>query len=132
MRDPYLEEGQVCWVWDDDLKFKQLGIFIKISGTGHKIFCIPGYIGVVQFDNYWPVGTEWDFAPDLAVCSTVDSDGKIYYWDGTPIVTNQMGKEIWFFGDAGNCMSGGICPDKERVRNWKKSLRMRPEWAKEK
>jgi len=131
-KDPYLIPGQICEVWDNRIENIHVVYFIKMHDNGFPLFS-----GYTRWENYHPKGTEWDFAPDWAVCSTVDKNGRILFWDTDNPSTNpgaSLGRDCWgYFGRHFRVMECGICPDKSRYdgESWKTSMRMRPEWAKE-
>lgn len=150
MKDPYLIPGQICEVWNDSNQYIDLGYFIK-EEDGTFLFSSNKHNGVPDISSsflssgyYKPIGTEWDYAPDWAVCSTVDSRGHLKFWntkDIVPLTIKTKGlypKEIW--AATGNKhenmyvkkISCGEYPDKTRYQGaaWKGSLRMRPSWAK--
>jgi len=133
MNDPYLIPGQVCEVWGDinyDTAIKKLKYFVMYVENNAVFAYVSG--GMCRLlepaINYRPIGTEWDSAPDWAVCCTVDKDGSLVFWEDTPFVNiyekyNQSPKvkRLYF----------GICPDPTRYQGdaWLDSLRLRPEWA---
>lgn len=126
MKDPYLIPGQPCECWDTYYRGRPCyGEFKNFSGTGRIVFRRV-YADII-FDHYRPIGTEWDFAPDWAICSTVDSDRVIHLWKTIPKPLNK------FWDATGEIMICGICPDLSRWQGdaWKTSLRMRPAWARE-
>lgn len=129
MKDPYLIPGQVCEVWDGPYKpdNPQVERFFKISGSGFFIGSMFGENNC-PWENYRPHGTEWDYAPDWAVCSTVDACGDLKFWEDTP----KIRVCLWEYGKATKKKDCGVCPDKTRYQGdtWKTSLRMRPDWAK--
>jgi len=130
--DKYLITGQVCEVWDKIETIQSL-YFINFDKDNKPVFGIhpTSTRTLIQLANYRPIGTEWDFAPDWAVCSTVDKNGVVSFWSNTGV---QSSCERWYsWSEVSDCYGCGICPDKSRYQGdaWKTSLRMRPDWAKE-
>lgn len=141
MKDPYLIPGQLCEVWNNENYWAYY--FYKYDCSEREIFLkfkmqnyydgLPG----LYFDNYRPIGTEWDFAPGWAICSTVDKNGTIVFWDTNELYPAETGGifyiNSWHSPDDAVALkkSCGICPDKSRYegKSWKTSLRMRPDWA---
>lgn len=144
MKDPYLVKGQVCEIWNSRDQYVDTAYFWKFcTKTGNPIFVESYYRGSLDVNNifqsykyYRPIGTEWDFAPDWAVCSTVDKDGALTFWSSIHIGIVRT-SELIYTGEWGSgtatYLNGGICPDKTRYQGsaWKSkdSLRMRPAWA---
>lgn len=134
--DPYLKPGTPCEVWDNNSS-KKLLYFSLYYTDGKPRFLISKINlenGVHRlYDNYRPLNTEWDYAPDWAVCSTVDEDGGIRFWAQDDDIL-QIENE-WIDQNYGHSeyqeQSEFICPDKSRYEGvaWKTSLRMRPDWA---
>ena len=128
MNDPYLDKpGVACEVWND--KYIINGNIIK--RFKHTVNNIPFFTGFTTWSHYRPINTEWDYAPDWAVCSTVDRNGEVTFWEEIPS-RDAMDLCVWLPGGDTKQMACGICPDKSRYQGdaWKNSLRMRPEWAK--
>ena len=146
-KDPYLVQGVPCWVWDNWHDEEIVRCFWdwweqkeRQDGTGPMI---PRFselknmpIGLNVYDNYYPIGTEWDFAPNWAVCSTVDSNGMIRFWNelaAENLVCTILGKWIRTnLNILDDNKSYFLCPDKSRYEGdaWRASLRWRPKWAK--
>jgi len=141
MNDLYLKPGAPCEVWDDSREAFALLLYFNYEESGNLRFVnIPNKVGKPGgyiFHNYRPIGTEWGYAPKWAGYSTVDADGSIIFWDFADIIKPINGSWSWdqedFKGQIPRWDCGGICPDKSRYEgeNWKDSLRMRPEWARE-
>jgi len=133
MIDPYLTPDAPCWVWGDweGEDQKEVWHFFGYK-RGKPEFYQMQCATYFYFDHYYPVGTEWDFAPPDAVCSTVDADGGIRFWESDNL--DQVNDE-WIDRECGyqGCQgpSDFICPDKSRFEGkaWETSLRMRPTWA---
>lgn len=140
MKDPYLIPGAICEVWN-----KSSMMIIPMYFMGYKnnkaIFVHKKEIMLYKsgfevkgcenyYDYYRVLNTEWTFAPDWAVCSTVDKDGRITLWSLIKVVPVSS---YWNNTDGPfDSIYCGKCPDKTRYEGdaWKTSLRMRPEWAK--
>lgn len=148
--DPYLQNGITpCYVWDNGWseEKERIGIFTLYINE-KPFFRMPKSIINLSFDNYRPINTEWDYAPEWAfdpknkdVCSTVDKDGTLRIWntsDITPVEQIPAGgkKDSWWWNHmiATVFIVCGICPDKFRYEKdaWKTSRRTRPEWASDK
>lgn len=159
MKDPYLIPGQPCEVtigYVGEEPYKQVWYFLDWwTGDGscewkgdamprfiQKQGAPPGRAKIDIFEKYCPIGTEWDFAQDWAVCSVVQENGMIVFFDTLnpePITSHCKTAGRWkpFSGipyDTGYLyldMRCGICPDKTRYQGeaWETSLRMRPDWA---
>lgn len=146
MKDPYLIPGAMCEVWN-----KSSMIIIPMYFMGYKnnkaIFVHKKEIMLYKsgfkvkgcenyYDYYRVLNTEWTFAPNWAVCSTVDADGRITLWsivDVKYFFSEYTGGGYWNNTKVPfNTLHCGICPDKTRYEGdaWKTSLRMRPDWAK--
>ena len=134
--DPYLVPGAVCEVWDKHhFGERHIKKFYEYNFNGQPTFRNIGEAFGVTYFNYRVLDTEWTHAPDWAVCSTVDYDGRIRFWN-TKDIRLTFFDDQWTTGDMythaiDNSMVCGICPDKTRYQGeaWKTSLRMRPEWA---
>jgi len=137
MNDPYLIPGQVCEVLDNDnikyyMDFRDYRI---ITGIKMPTFeDIKYYNMILSTDRYRPIGTEWDFAPDWAVCSTIYKDGSVRLWGNEKHAEHFNKKDTrWLNSHSQFCVCEcGICPDPTRYQGdaWLDSLRLRPEWAK--
>lgn len=130
MKDPYLIHRQVCKVWNNG-KLLMPVFYLEFIGFDNdtplwKESCFTES----YFENYYPIGTEWDFAPEWAICSTVDKDGRILFWSEVPCLW--VKKNTWVT-DIEKCriMEGGICPDFSRWKGkaWESSIREKPVWA---
>ena len=76
--DPYLQPGWPCEVWDEwgvdcHLRYYSMGGFVKK-------FSSIGEIAGMEFSNYRPIGTEWDFAPEWADRLVIETFGKIRFY----------------------------------------------------
>lgn len=136
IKDPYLIQGQACEVWDSP-EYKELAYFdYHESGTNWfvdnvtKKMIKPFYSFSSKY--YRPIGTEWDFAPDWAVCRTVDQSGQLNFWSKKSPFAICTGEGLWDCFGSVTYLRCGICPDKTQYQDdaWKTSLRMRPDWAK--
>jgi len=128
--DPYLIPGQPCEVWDDaNPNSKQLVYFAFYGPDNKPRFTM--FSNEIQRQVHWlryhyrPIGTEWDLAPDWAVCSTVDADGGLRFWKTIQLSFYDFVK-AWSY-----TQTILFCPDKSRYEGeaWKKSKRKRPVWA---
>lgn len=154
MCDSYLIPGQLCQVWNNSTPLFREGVyFLKYDKDNRERFLdfwpledsylVKETTGQC-FDNYRPVGTEWDFAPDWVCGSLIDSNGKIILTD-KPELFKPVEQFCYRYSGfkilaGGNWVSKvkceylicGKCPNRIRYegRAWKTSLRMRPEWAK--
>lgn len=145
--DPYLVPGVICEVWNVREHYVDTGYFWKYDKNGFPIFVESYYRGKLDvnnifqsYQNYRPIGTEWDNAPKWAldpknqdVCSTVDDSGEVYIWKYSDVICKD---DYWThekYDEDIISICCGICPDKTRYEGeaWKTSLRMRPDWAKE-
>ena len=160
MVDPYLMKGIPCYIWPDRGKDGGIELLVFLDywdnpGKG----LIPrfrridkDYMTVVS-PVYQPIGTEWDFAPDWAICSTVEADGNIHFWNEIPEIWNRFQQalsgvermsiqSVYFEKDPYEGWRGSSgaeqpsthfkCPERSRYEGeaWRSSMRMRPEWAK--
>lgn len=126
MKDPYLIPGQVCKVWDNE-KQKKLATFYQTSNTINYFECNNE---IIDFAFYRPIGTEWDFAPDWAVCSVIFGGGQIYFSNTVEIKYTDI--FTWIFKRESKykrMVSCGWTKDKNRRENSPNSLCMRPAWA---
>lgn len=139
MKDPYLMKGMPCEVWDNRDAYIELSYFYAYDNAGFPTFIEQYYKKMIDrtcpnigYKYYRPIGTEWDFAPPWAVCSTIDQKGYFNFWRSEHVITNVWGTYESNFLVQNRKISCGICPDKTRYEGdaWKTSLRMRPEWAK--
>ena len=136
MKDPYLINGQICEVWFYDGKNKTLRYFIDYDIDETPLFT-NGSNNKRAYSSYWPkyrpIGTEWDFAPNWVVCTTVDRNSLMYAWGTSDLKCDSCSwhQNIIDTIDL-RVMCLGVCPDKSRYQGdaWKKSLRMRPKWVK--
>lgn len=144
--DPYLIPNCPCYVWDGDamIPVKELWFFVGYGLRNEPLFKRQLNVSaalLVSFDHYRPIGTEWDFAPDWAVCSTVDSDGMIEFWDQTSMewfLTADDDEKHKSGGWYDPYLNGGDstmkCPDESRYIDgaWETSLRKKRPWAERK
>lgn len=144
MKDPYLIKGKVCEIVDPGyIKDYQICVAYFHSYDNKKPRFVKHNAHLLEPDglfiyaiNYRPIGTEWDFSPLWAVCSTIDPDGGVGFWESEKVLPRiDQTYKGWTLRGGGNSMECGICPDKSRYQGdngnaWKISLRMRPEWAK--
>jgi len=136
MNDPYLIPGQVCEVWDCKEKpnFIPVARFKMYGADGRPRFRRTSPQTSYVWDHYRPMGTEWDFAPDWAVCCTVYKDGSVRLWNNEKHAEHFNKKDTrWLISHSQFCVCEcGICPDTTRYQgdNWRDSLRLRPDWAK--
>lgn len=88
-----------------------------------------------EIEYYRVLNTEWTFADECHVCSTVDQDGVVMLWTGPKLPIVFKKSKCWVingYRKGTKHIECGICPDKTRYEGdaWKTSLRMRPDWAK--
>lgn len=148
MNDTYLIPGQPCFVWNMSYANRRIMLFTAHE-NGKLLFvpCKNAYEWEIEpYNNYIPIGTEWDFAPKWAldpknkdVCSTVDEDGMLKIWNTKDVFTTTAlrdNKNCWYWKHFIGVffVVCGICPDKSRYMDgaWEHSLRARPEWAERK
>ena len=131
MKDPYLIPSQICEVWNGDaiIPVKELYYFSGYGIQDELLFGkeknrIAQHLKV--FEHYRPIGTEWDFDPPWAVCSTVCANGSMIFWKNIA-----QAKHMHCYYLPNDNYDYFVCPDKSRYEGdaWKTSLRMRPEWA---
>lgn len=137
MKDPYLIPGAICEVWNARPQYIDTAYFWKYDRNGVPVFVESYYRGELDvhnilssYSNYRVLNTEWTFAPDWALCSTVDQDGRITLWSLVKVVPVSS---YWNNTEGPfNAIHCGTCPDKTSYDGdaWKTSLRMRPKWAK--
>lgn len=132
MKDPYLIPGQICEVWDGDYNNRAVLYFYEMISdilyfTPTKLLNrdVKDYYKI-SYKHYRPIGTEWDFNPPWAVCSTVCANGSMIFWKNIA-----QAKHMHCYYLPNDDYDYFICPDKSRYEGdaWKTSLRMRPEWA---
>ena len=90
-KDPYLQPGWPCEVWDDGIYTKHLRYFVRPTDSGRWFAeSVSGLtcMNSMEYDNYRPIGTEWDFAPDKADYIVIGQNGNAEFMSNGPYCCN--------------------------------------------
>lgn len=130
-KDPYLTPGRYCEVWNTG-GHHYLRVFkteLSDFKKRHLMFYAEGIIpedpkkpDLYEYDNYRPIGTEWDTLPKNIAFIAKDKDGGWFGFKYPP----KKAPYGW--------VSGSRLEDGERIFSvldlpWQESLIERPEWA---
>jgi hypothetical protein len=122
MVDPYLIEGCYIELSNKTRTSKLVDKFY--SKDKNHLKCL-SYNYRVDDHTYKVIGTPWDFAPDWAEWVATDENSQLWFYNTEPlIVDDRWCDSLKTNDDCCQCGFDYTCKD------WKKSKRKRPVWAK--
>jgi hypothetical protein len=100
--DPYLQPDWPCEVWDWKRSRSILRFYLRNSDDGTPEFqeIRGGLFSRSNWNNYYPLGTEWDFAPKWADRLVIEPLGSVTFYGGmiesqTVRVKTVLPEEYW-------------------------------------